>query len=140
MTRLKRWLRRQLERLLGVWHEGPEPPRRLLEEARLFRHIYPDATHDQWEDFACRLASNAYRDAFVRGFEWNERCWPETTIDGHQVAIVHQHDVSLGDGNLRVARMLATVPRSMSPEQKKLIRELAESPYRVRIEFAQEDE
>ncbi len=140
MTPLKRWLRRQLARLLRRWEEGPEPPRRLAESVRLFRHHYPDATPQQWEDFAARHAGNAYRDAFVRGFEWNERCWPERTIDGQEVAVVHGHDVSLGDGNPRVRALLQRIPRSMSTEQRNLIRELHDSPFPVRIEFAPEDE
>lgn len=140
MTRVGRWLRRLLEKVLNRWSEGPEPPRRIADEARLFWHANPNATPAEWERFAIALAGNAYRDAFVRGFEWNERCWPETTIDGHAVGLAHAHDVSLGDGHPRVRRLLSTIPRGMTIEQQRLIGELASSPYPVRIEFADDQE
>lgn len=135
MTRARLFVRRLLARLLRRWEEGPEPPRRIAEEVRLFRHHYPDASHGEWERFAVRLAGNAYRDAFVRGFEWNERCWPERTIDGQAVAVVHATDRSLGAGEPRVRRLLDDVPTSMSAEQRRLIDELAASPWGVRIRF-----
>lgn len=140
MSRFGRWLRKLAERFAGIWNEGPLPPRRLREEVRLFRHHYPDATPDEWERFAAALAGNAYTDAFVRGFEWNERCWPERTIDGQAVAVFHAHDASLGDGDPRVRKLLGEVPRSMSPEQKRLIAELAASPHGLRIEFKEDPE
>ena len=86
MTRLTRLIRKLLERLLGVWHEGPEPPVRLREQVRLFRHMYPNATPAEWEKYAVRLAESSWRDAFIRGFEWNERCWPEPNVDSAAVA------------------------------------------------------
>lgn len=140
MTYLGRLCRRLLERLLGVWHEGPEAPRRLAEAVRMFRHHYPDATPDEWEHFAVLHGDNAYRDAFVRGFQWDARVWPERDINGEEVAVVHAHDASLGDGDPRVRKLLTEIPRSMSPEQKRLIGELAASPYGIRIEFKEESE
>ena len=138
MTHLARVIRRLLERLLERWHEGPNAPRRIREEARLFRHSYPNATHAEWERFAAQLAENAYTDAFVRGFEWNERVWPGPTIDPEQVAAVHHHDASLGDGNARVRRLLTTEPRGMTVEQLRLLHELVESPYPIQIIFEEE--
>lgn len=136
MTRAARWLRRLLERLLDRWHEGPEPPRRIREEARLFRHHNPQASVAEWERFATALAGNSYRDAFVRGFEWDARCWPERTIDGHAVAVLHEHDASLGDGNPHVAALLASEPDpGMTPEQLSLIEELERSHYPFQIVF-----
>ena len=140
MTMLKRWLRRVLARLLDRWEEGPDAPKRLSEEVRLFRHQYPRATPDEWERFAVTLAGNAYRQAFVRGFEWNERCWPGPEIDPDAVAIFFGHDVSVGDNSPNLRQLLQTVPRGISEEQVRLIRELAESPYPVRIEFMPEDD
>lgn len=139
MTRLGRFVHRLLERLLDRWREGPDAPRRIREEALLYRHHYPNATHAEWERFAVRLAENAYRDAFVRGFEWNERVWPEPTIDSAAVAAAHGHDLSLGDDNPRVRCMLTTEPRGMSSEQLKLIHELAASPYPIQIKFEEEE-
>jgi hypothetical protein len=136
VTRAARWLRRLLERLLDRWAEGPEPPRRIRDEARLFRHQYPDASAGEWERFAVKLAGNAYRDAFVRGVEWDERCWPERDIDGHAVGCLYGHDVSLGDGDPHVAALLAREPDpGMTPEQLSLIAELERSQYPFRIVF-----
>lgn len=139
MTRAGRWLRRLLERLLNRWHEGPEPPRRIAEEARLFWHEYPNATAAEWERFAITLAGNAYRDAFVRGFEWDARCWPERTIDGEEVAVVYGHDASVGDNNPTARRLLAVEPRGMTAEQLRLLDELARSQYPIRIEFTEDE-
>lgn len=140
MSRLTRWLRRQLERLLGVWHEGPEPPRRLGEDVRLFRHMHPNATAREWERFAIRHAGNAYRDAFVRGFEWNERCWPEPHIDADAVAIVHGHDVSLGDNDPDLRHLLESEPLVLDPMAERLIDELARSQYPFQIQIKEHDE
>lgn len=140
MSRTKRWLRRWLARLLDRWEEGPDAPRRLSEEARLFRHYYPNATADEWERFAVTLANGTYRQAFVRGFEWNERCWPGPEIDPDAVAVFYGHDVSVGDNSPNIRQLLQTVPRGISDEQLKLIRQLAESPYQIRIEFKPEEE
>lgn len=76
MTILARWARDLLERLLGRFREGPDTPRRLLEEPRLFRALSPEApTEEEWEAFAKRLIDFAYRQGYVRGFHWAERSW-----------------------------------------------------------------
>lgn len=106
MTRAGRWLVRQLERLLGRYYEGPTPPRRLAEEARLFRVMYPCAGPDEWEAFAARLAASSYRDGFVRGFEWNERDWSGPADDPERLAEATAHDWSLAEADPRLENVL----------------------------------
>ena len=76
LSRLGRLFRDLLERLLGRYREGPEPPPRIAEEARFFRSLAREApTEEEWEAFAAGLADRAYRDGFTRGIEWLERSW-----------------------------------------------------------------
>ncbi len=141
MTRLKRFVCRWLERLIGIWKEGPEPPRRLAEEVRLYRHHYPNATAADWELFAKQFAARVYRMAFIRGFEWNERCWPDLVIDPEAVSAHFGADSSLGDNNPMVRRLLTTEPpRGMTAEQLRLIDELSRSPFPIHFEVQKEDE
>jgi hypothetical protein len=77
MTILGRAVRRLLERLLGRWHEGPRPPRRYQDAARAYRLMRPYAQAEQWEAFAVALAERAYREGWMRGFEWAEREFPK---------------------------------------------------------------
>lgn len=136
MTALGRFARRQLERLLDRWREGPEPPVRLRERVRLFRHARPYATAAEWEAFAVKLAGDAWRDAFARGFEWQERCWPDPSPDPAEVAAENERSVAEGDPEL--ARLLDVEPNPITPEQRRLIRDLARSPWGVRIEFRED--
>jgi hypothetical protein len=73
MTRAARWWRNLLERHLGRFYEGPEPPRRLAEMVLQFAELYPRATKQQWIEFAARHAIECYRTGYVRGYEWCER-------------------------------------------------------------------
>lgn len=73
MTPFVRLLGRTLERLLGTWQEGPEPPGRLDEVVLLFANARPDATRREWAHFAAGHAAEAYRQGYVRGFERGER-------------------------------------------------------------------
>lgn len=107
MTRAGRFLRNLLERLLGRYYEGPHPPRRLAEEVKLFRIYYPGATAEQWSRFATRLASNAYEEGFVRGYEWQERGWDGPVDDPEQLLELEAHDWSLAEQNPTVAEALA---------------------------------
>ncbi len=86
MTALRRWLRNYLERWLGRYYEGPEPPPRLVQEVRLFAALHPHASPAEWKDFAARLAQNSYRDGFIRGEEWNERMWPGPSTEPELLA------------------------------------------------------
>jgi hypothetical protein len=69
VTTLGRFLRRALERFLGLWREGPVTPSRFFEQVEDFRAFYPDATVDDWAGFAANLADNAYAAGYARGFE-----------------------------------------------------------------------
>ncbi len=73
MTPVGKAIRRIADRIAKRLYEGPEPPRRLADEVRAFRRLYPDASGDEWEEFATTIAENSYRDGYVRGFEWTER-------------------------------------------------------------------
>lgn len=138
MTRLGRVVRRLLEKLLDRWKEGPDPPTRLREEVRLFRHMHPNADAREWERYAVAKAETAWRDAFARGFEWNERCWPGD-VDPEEVARVHDLGRSLAQGNPRMAKLLAREPQVLTVAQRKLINDLHVSPWGVRIIVRDDD-
>lgn len=79
--KLRARLRKMVERVLGRFYEGPEPSDRYAEQVFAFRRFYPRATAEEWASFASNLASNAYRDGYVRGFEWKERRLDERSDD-----------------------------------------------------------
>ncbi|MGA7119751.1 MAG: hypothetical protein WBY94_06620 [Polyangiaceae bacterium] len=68
MTLLER-ARRWAERLLGTWHEGPEPPERLREVALLFAEMHPKATRREWLEFAAAQMGESWRSGYMRGWE-----------------------------------------------------------------------
>lgn len=107
VTSLKRKLRNFLELLLRKFYEGPTPPPRIQEEARLFALMNPHAGADEWEEFAARHADNAYRDGFVRGFEQSERD-PERVVPEPDDALLdaQRHDWSLAEEDARLAKLL----------------------------------
>lgn len=73
MSALRRLIRAAAERLAGRYYEGPEPPLRLAEQARIFAIEQPLAAAAEWEEFAARLAFASYRDGWVRGREARAR-------------------------------------------------------------------
>jgi hypothetical protein len=73
VTALRRLLIRVLERLLGRYYEGPEPPARAGEVVLEFCRLYPRATRQQWIDFVVEHSRLMWREGYVRGFEWAER-------------------------------------------------------------------
>lgn len=75
MTPLAKLSRGVLERLAGVFYEGPEPPTRLARMVVLFARAHPRATRRTWADFAADHAAESYRSGYVRGFEEAERRW-----------------------------------------------------------------
>jgi len=98
VTILGRFIRDLLDRILGRFHEGPEPPPRLAEEVRLFRVLASSRpTEEEWEAFAVRLTERAYRDGFVRGVHWLERSWPGPEIDPDRLLEEQAHGVKLAD-------------------------------------------
>ncbi len=114
MTRLSRFLRNLLERVLGRYYEGPRPPPRLAEEVRFFRAFKPLATPEEWERFAVSLAGRSYRDGFVRGNEWLERSWEGPAVSPERLAEARAHDWSLAetDANAKAFLDRAGQPRS----------------------------
>lgn len=73
MTPIARWFRNQVERFLGVFYEGPEPPRRLAELAVYFAQTNPHATRGDWMGFAIDSINEAYKLGYIRGVEYVER-------------------------------------------------------------------
>jgi hypothetical protein len=62
-----------VERALGTYQEGPEPPERLDRSVEDFFDERPDAGIDEVVDFCKAHAREAYRSGFVRGYEHAER-------------------------------------------------------------------
>lgn len=105
-SRIGRALRATLERIIGRYYEGPEPPPRLAEEVVLFRAYNPHASQDAWAEFALRFARNAYRDGFVRGLEWQQRGWLEQQAESEeQRAERARHDWQLERTNAAFAAL-----------------------------------
>lgn len=73
MTPAKKWLQKVLEKAASKFYEGPEPPKRIWEQVRLFKMATRPDDIDAWEDFAVEFAQACYRDGWQRGFEWAER-------------------------------------------------------------------
>jgi hypothetical protein len=73
MTHLKRWMRRRLEKWLGEYHDGPEPPERIRQMAISFANEHPHATRSEWVEFAAGHAEESHRRAFILGVEHVER-------------------------------------------------------------------
>jgi hypothetical protein len=73
VTRAGLFLRRSVERFFNRWHEGPQPPKRLLVIVEDFAEEHPAATRAEWARFATEHAAEAYRSGFVRGVEHVER-------------------------------------------------------------------
>lgn len=75
--RMRNWLTQWVDGLAERWldkrYEGPEPPRRLTDEVRMFRVVHPTATPRDWAEFAAKHGRNCYRDGYVRGYEYKIR-------------------------------------------------------------------
>jgi hypothetical protein len=93
IQRLRLALIRLLEKMLGRFKEGPPPPPRYAQSAQLFGVYHRGASAYEWRAFAVTLAENAYRDGFMRGYQWKERgsrlaaVDPREMIDGRQLGI-----------------------------------------------------
>jgi len=97
---------RLVEKWLGRYYEGPEPPRRLGEELRLWAALNPDVDRAAVVGYAACLVDAAYRDGFVRGYDWQERGWTGPGVDPEALAEAAAQDWSLADANPRVRRIL----------------------------------
>lgn len=107
MTILSRWARDALERLLGRFHEGPDPPPRVAQEPRLFRAMAPEApTEEEWEEWAVAYGDRCYRAGFVRGMHWLERSWDGPAVDPERVLEMEAHEAD------RIPEEMLRNPRS----------------------------
>jgi hypothetical protein len=85
MSRVTRFIAEKLEKLIGHFYEGPEPPPRLTEAVLAFRAARPDASADEWQAMAVRLSEDAWRAAYARGLETLVRDpgrWESPDIEG----------------------------------------------------------
>ena len=73
VTLFQKLTRGILERLAGIWAEGPEPPARLGEMVVAFANDRPHATRAEWVEYAQGLARESYRSGYTRGVERAER-------------------------------------------------------------------
>jgi hypothetical protein len=69
VTPLARLARNLVQRAANVFYEGPEPPARLEQMVVDFANGRRRATRREWSDMARKLAREAYKSGFVRGFE-----------------------------------------------------------------------
>ena len=69
MTPIREFIRNTLEKWLGTFYEGPDAPSRLRSLTLTFANGNPHATRKEWSGFATSLAEEAYRAAYIRGFE-----------------------------------------------------------------------
>lgn len=72
-TRAKRWIRHLLERLLGIFYEGEQPPERLREIVTTWANNHPNATRADWLAMMEEWGDEVYRTAYQRGIEYVER-------------------------------------------------------------------
>jgi hypothetical protein len=73
VTPLQKIVAKLADKVAGTWNEGAAPPERFQKYAEEFGAMNPRATRKKWADFAARLAGEAYRAGFRRGFEHSER-------------------------------------------------------------------
>lgn len=73
MTPFKRLVVSTLEKAIGRYYEGPEPPGYIDRMVEQFAQDAPRATRGQWVAFALGLAQEAYRAGYTRGYEYVER-------------------------------------------------------------------
>ena len=73
MTPFSRLIRNLLEKALGCYREGPNPPSRIAAHVDVFLRVNHNPTIEEWRRFAIDLASSFYRLGYVRGYEWHLR-------------------------------------------------------------------
>jgi hypothetical protein len=101
-----RALKRLVDRLFDRYYEGPEVPRRVTEELQLWLALNPDAPREVVAGYCRYLLEAAYRDGFVRGYEWQERGWTGPTSAPEVLAELQLEDWSLAAANPKVRRIL----------------------------------
>lgn len=73
MTPFARAFRNLAQRLRKRFYEGPSPPQRLSDIVVAFANAHPEATRQDWAEFAAAHAAECYRSGYQRGYEWTER-------------------------------------------------------------------
>jgi len=106
MSRIKIRVARAIDRVAARFYEGPTPPARLAEQARLFLLSRPDATSLDWELFASELAASAYRDGFTRGVEALLRRREPESFPLDDAADRERHEWALQEQSEAMARHL----------------------------------
>lgn len=62
-----------LEKLIGIFYEGPNPPDRIRDGVVLFKLNNPNATKQDWINFCIHYSQGCYKTGWLRGYEWIER-------------------------------------------------------------------
>jgi hypothetical protein len=90
-TPLQRIVAKVADAIAGTWQEGADPPPRFVQQSEDFANRNPSATRRQWADFAARLAGEAYRAGFRRGYEHVERD-PEPAFKALPPELIADHE------------------------------------------------
>lgn len=117
MAPLGRFLFRLLERIFGIYVEGPTTPPRYLEELRVFRVMFPLANAEDWERHATSIVDRAYRDGWIRGWEWTERYWPDPPSEHQRLEEARRHSVSLAEQDAAWRERMENVAPPMSARE-----------------------
>ena len=59
-----------VQKALGTYFEGPNPPPRIAKAVEEFGKVKPSP---EWEIWATTFAEECYRSGYMRGLEWAER-------------------------------------------------------------------
>lgn len=120
MNKAKLFIRQLADRWLGRAYEGPDPPRRIVDEVKMFQVCYPNATAEQWQRFAVRFGENLFRDGFTRGYQFR-------TLEGEPGVVLEDlnapHDWAPSDDPL-MAEVIEELSgpndplRGVSPEER----------------------
>jgi len=89
-TAVTRCIKHALEKHLGTFAKGPEPPRRFRELVEAFAVASPHATVADWVEFAARHAASAYQQGYVRGYQHVERLGPDWADPDEAAAFIEQ--------------------------------------------------
>jgi len=149
MTPFMKLIRKILHKLLGRYYEGPRPPPRLVEEFRLWENLNDTCARETLVGYAAFLINQAYRDGFVRGYEWQERGWEGPAIEPEQLIEAETQDWSLADQNPRVRHILDNgcdpedpLANVASPDKRRFVEAMARANGRWALpyEITHEDE
>jgi len=98
MTPVKRFARNMVQMIRKQFYEGPDPPARIASAVRHFIEVCPNATKEQWREFAELHAQECYRTGYVRGLEWAERDLDRKPKDDPDVLAEQMAEAELDHG------------------------------------------